>query len=55
MTKPHSSTNIKGDEVLEMGTNEAYESVNLRYMSTSGSQSHQRNTRDEVVYELPTT
>ena len=51
MTKPHSSTNNE----VEMGTNEAYESVNIRYTSTCGSQLHQRNARDEVIYEMPAT
>ena len=53
MAQPGSTTTSnKGDEV-DMGTNQAYETVNIRYASTSESQLHQRSIANEPVYELP--
>ena len=54
MAQPGSTTNSKVDDV-DMGANQAYEMVNIRYASTSESQIHQRSMRTdhEPVYELP--
>ena len=52
--KANMETKVKSSTMsteVEMDTNQAYETVNLRYTSASGSQLQQRSAREEPVYE----
>ena len=58
MSQSRPETSYKEEEI-EMGSNQAYESVTIRHTvsRSSESQLHQRSTtyREEPVYELPPT
>ena len=56
MSQSRPETSYKEEEV-EMGSNQAYESVTIRHTRSSESQLHQGSTtyREEPVYELPPT